>query len=535
MNYRYDNENDGSISSFDEIPAPGNAGPFDETVGAAPLYTTPVDSGEPVSEHYIPAPVRSEAELMKENTHETASHVENEQRSPADWREASYVEVPQSQEPVFTPGLGNVQFYAPPRKETARREPQVHDHPRTARRGGRFIRALCLVLVCAVISAAAGVGSAYYVVNNGIIKIPATQVILGAQMTPEATPVIDTGDSAPPKAVANTDDVLTGPEIYGMATQQVLGVSTEITTNGGGYNPFYSGGTSSIYGTGFIISEDGYILTNYHVIETAYQYGVAPQIILRDGASYSARIVGFEATNDVAVLKIEATGLTPVKIGSSDAVRVGETIYAVGNPNQLDYTITDGIVSALDREVQVDMGGSSIKMFQISAAVNSGNSGGPVYNERGEVIGIVSAKYMSSGTEGLGFAIPIDDAMDIASDLITVGYVTGKAQLGVTVQTMTEANADYYGTMPGAFVFTVVPRSCADIAGIRPGDIITKLDDTKITTFEELKAVLEDYKAGDTVSIEIYRDGELIVLAVTFDELRTTTNGSQNVDVPAAG
>ena len=527
MNYRYDDENDGNILKPDDIAAPLNADATGEIIDAAPLYAAADDNSEPIPEPSVSAAVPCESE--------PENNAAQEQRSPEDWREASFIEVPQSQEPIFTPGLGNVQFYAPPRREASRREPLEHDHPHKAHRGRRFLRVLCLVLVCAMISAAAGVGSAYYVINNGYIKIPTTQVVLGAQTTPEASPIVDTGENPPKVITPITEGTLTGPEIYGMATRQVVGVSTEVQSSGSGYNPFYSGGTSAIYGTGFIISEDGYILTNYHVIETAYYNNVAPQIILRDGTTYSARIVGFEATNDVAVLKIEATGLTPVKIGSSDAVRVGESIYAVGNPNQLDYTITEGIVSALDREVQVDTTGSEITMFQISAAVNSGNSGGPVYNERGEVIGIVSAKYMSSGTEGLGFAIPIDDAMDIASDLITVGYVTGKAQLGVTVQTMTEANAEYYGTVPGAFVFTVIPRSCADVAGIRPGDIITKLNDTKITTLEELKTALEDYKAGDTVTIEIYRDGDLLRLSLTFDELKTPQNGSQNIDVPAAG
>jgi len=359
------------------------------------------------------------------------------------------------------------------------------------------------------------------------------QVTIGSTATPAPSTVVDNGDK--PLVASTADGILTGPEIYGMATQQVVGISTEIQSAANSYNPFFSGSGSSIYGTGFIISEDGYILTNYHVILAAYQYNVAPQIILRDGTTYSAVIVGFEEANDVAVVKIEATGLNPVRIGFSDNVRVGEKIYAVGNPNQLDYTITEGIVSALDREVNVGAGIDAISMFQISAPVNSGNSGGPVYNEHGEVIGIVSAKYMNSGTEGLGFAIPIDDAMDIASDLITVGYVTGKAQLGVQVQVMTEANAAYYGTVPGAFVFTVVPNSCADKAGIRPGDIITKLGDVPTMTSDELKSALSEYKAGDTVTIEIYRDSAYKVLTVTFDELKTSQSGSTPIDVPTEG
>ena len=542
MNYRYDNEYNNGNPVTGGTPPPETD--IEQVPDAAAYSTAGITNPAPV--YYTPAPLIAEPEPMAfepmasepsvqdPTIYSSHAYAENEQppQQNEDWREPSYYEVQRSQEQVYTPGLGNVQFYAPPRRESPRRETTDNGAPRKARRGGRFIRALCLVVVCAVVSAVAGVGSVHYAINSGLISIPATQVVLGATATPPPTTIVDNGET--PNVAVTTEGVLSGPEIYGMATQQVVGISTEIA-NQGGYNSYFSGGSSSIYGTGFIISGDGYILTNYHVVAEAYQYGVAPQVILRDGTTYSARIVGFETTNDVAVIKIDATGLSPVKIGSSDNVQVGETIYAVGNPNQLDYTITGGIVSALDREVQVESGVDTITMFQISAPVNSGNSGGPVYNERGEVIGIVSAKYMSTGTEGLGFAIPIDDAMDIAGDLITVGYVTGKAQLGVSVQTMTEANAEYYGTVPGAFVFTVVPGSCSEKAGVRPGDIITKLNDAVIKTSDDLKTVLADYKAGDTVTLELYRDSATKAVSVTFDEQKTTPNTSQSVDIPSEG
>lgn len=513
MNYRYD-------SHYDDAPENSNGASSDNVPDSTAESHIP--------ESYAVPPSHYEGERLPDAI-ESEYRTEYEQSAPEDWCEASYNEVPRSEEPVFTPGLGAGPFYASPRRDAPRREPPEMEPPRRARRSGGFVRALCLVLVCAVISSATAIGSVYYGVNNGLIAGPTTQVVLGATPQPEVSPVADT-DTTP----APSGTILTGQEIYGIATQQVVGVSTEITMQSS--NPFYGGGSNSIYGTGFIISEDGYIMTNYHVIETAYEYGVSPQVIMRDGTTYSAKIIGFEASNDVAVLKIDATGLSPVKIGSSADVQPGEAIYAVGNPNQLDYTITDGIVSALDREVQVDSGtGYSITMFQISAAVNSGNSGGPVYNEYGEVIGIVSAKYMSTGTEGLGFAIPIDDAMDIASDLISVGYVTGKAQLGVTVQTMTNANAEYYGVRAGAFVFTVTPGGAADRAGIKPGDIITMLNDTVVTSSDDLKSALSDYRAGDTVTMQIYRDGENLEISVTFDEQGGSAASSQSVDIPSAG
>ena len=184
-------------------------------------------------------------------------------------------------------------------------------------------------------------------------------------------------------------------------------------------------------------------------------------------------------------------------------MKVGDQIYAVGNPlGELTYTMTSGIVSALNRAIQ-EQDGSSVNMFQIDAAVNSGNSGGPVYNNRGEVIGIVTAKYASTGVEGLGFAIPIDEANAIVTQLISTGRVTGKPWLGITVQTVSNAAAQYYKMVEGAYVYTVSAGACADKAGIKVGDIITKLGNTKVTSVDTLKAAMKSFKAGDTASIVI--------------------------------
>jgi membrane-associated protease RseP (regulator of RpoE activity) len=204
-------------------------------------------------------------------------------------------------------------------------------------------------------------------------------------------------------------------------------------------------------------------------------------------------------------------------IGSSAGLRVGERIYAVGNPSRLDYTMTDGLVSALDRAVQVESQ-VSIDMFQISAAVNRGNSGGPVYNTRGEVVGIVSAKYISEGTEGLGFAIPMDDAMRIATELITNGYVSGKASLGIRGRDVDSQTAEYYGWPEGVVVREVTPGSAADKAGIQVGDTIVALGDVAVKTIDALNIEKKNYKAGDKVKITIVRNGNELTLDVTFDE-----------------
>ena len=281
--------------------------------------------------------------------------------------------------------------------------------------------------------------------------------------------------------------------------------------------------SSAVSGTGFIISSDGYILTNYHVIELAAQNGKDVDVILYDGTRYTASIVGYEKYNDVAVLKVDANGLKSVSFGDSDSISVGEVVYAVGNPlGELDFSMSTGYVSALDRAITSDESGVAINMFQIDAAVNSGNSGGPVYDAAGEVIGIVTAKYASTGVEGLGFAIPINDAVSIANDLITKGYVTGKAYMGVTIdQRYNSLYSQYYNMPLGAYVSSVESGSSAERAGVQAKDIITKLGDKDITGYTDLTSALHSFSAGETAEITVYRGGEDLTLTITFDEAKS--------------
>ena len=271
-----------------------------------------------------------------------------------------------------------------------------------------------------------------------------------------------------------------------------------------------------------MIGKDGYILTNYHVIEYAFQYGYRITVMLHDGTRYVASIVGVEEGNDLAVLKIEAAGLHPVTMGDSNALAVGDELYAVGNPlGELEFTMTFGRVSALDRVISAGDNGEEINMFQFDAAVNSGNSGGPAYNANGEVVGIVTAKYQRSGVEGLGFAIPMNDAAEIAGDLITKGYVTGKAYLGIQLdQRYTAVYSRYYGLPDGAYVSYVERGSCADRAGIQPGDIMTAIGSIPITSYTDVSPALRHFSAGDETEIEIYRSGETKKLPITFDEAK---------------
>ena len=368
-----------------------------------------------------------------------------------------------------------------------------------------FLRAMALVLACSFFSGSAVYLVTDYRINRGDFTSP-PQVILGSSIDrrPE--------DNAPTHFVAREGGMI-AQDIYDMARNQVVVINTDAP----GILSESPGDIAPISGSGFIISNDGYILTNYHVIEIAQRNELPIRVILNDGTSYEAKVIGFEESNDVAVIKIDETGLSPVYIGNSDNIRVGQTIYAIGNPfGDLVYTMTDGIVSALDRVVTVER--KSIRTFQFSAAVNSGNSGGPIYNTDGEVIGIVTAKVVRGNVEGIGFAIPINDAIEIATELIEHGYISGRPLIGITGQNVSPANAEYFNWVVGIYIRSVSPGSAADIAGMEIGDIITALNEVDVNSMDALRVTLKDFRAGDTTTITIWRDGVTIVLPITFDE-----------------
>ena len=324
---------------------------------------------------------------------------------------------------------------------------------------------------------------------------------------------------------------LSPAQVYAANVGSVVGISSTIQTNS-----FYGSSTGTATGSGFILTEDGYVITNCHVIDGA----TAVSVTTHDGTEYPAQIIGSDATNDVAVLKVEATGLQAVTLGSSDSLITGDMVVAIGNPlGTLSATQTVGYVSGKDRDVTTD--GSIISMIQTDAAINSGNSGGPLFNTNGEVVGITTAKY--SGTtgsgasiEGIGFAIPIDDVKGIISDLIDYGYVTG-AYLGVTVQDTDSASASAFGLPTGAYVTRVEPGSAAANAGIQPKDMIIQLGDTKITGITTLTRALRNYKAGDTTTITIIRSGNQMELAITLDEKpqASAVSDSDPVPMPSEG
>ena len=309
----------------------------------------------------------------------------------------------------------------------------------------------------------------------------------------------------------SADGGLTPAQVYARNIKSVVAISSTITT--GSYGQI-SQSTSA--GSGFILSQDGYVVTNYHVVEGA----TSMKVTTYDETQYEAKLVGYDSANDIAVLKIEAQGLQPAVIGSSDDLIVGDQVAAIGNPlGELTSTLTVGYISAINRDITTE--GTVINMLQTDAAINSGNSGGPLFNMKGEVIGITTAKY--SGTtpsgaaiEGIGFAIPIDDVIKKITDLQQYGYITG-AYLGVSVRDVDRDVAEYYGIPMGVYVADVVKGYCAYEAGVRAKDIIVALGDYEITCLNDLSKALGNYAGGDITTITVWRSGVEITLEITLD------------------
>ncbi len=373
--------------------------------------------------------------------------------------------------------------------------------PKKGKKKRFWPKAVALCLVCAVLGAAGGVAGAYY---------------LGGKLVKEHTTVYESNRVPTVVGVSytNTGKELSLEEVYASWADSTVGISTEIVTTN-----WFGQSVEAAAGSGFVISEDGYIVTNYHVIDGAHSI----KVTFYDGTVYDATLVGGEEGNDVAVLKIDAQGLKPVIIGNSDHLHVGQAVTAIGNPlGELTFSMTDGIVSAKDRTVTLE-GGVKINMLQTNCTINSGNSGGPLFNLYGEVIGITSAKYSNNGSyseatiEGIGFAIPMNDVVSIIKDLMEHGYVTGKPNLGILLDDV-DAAAQRYGIPAGAEVMAILEGSCSEKSGMQVGDIITAVGETKVEGFNDLSAAIKKYRAGDEVSIGVYRDGETVTLTMTLDE-----------------
>lgn len=313
-------------------------------------------------------------------------------------------------------------------------------------------------------------------------------------------------------ALAQAEEGLSLQEIYVKCIPSVASIITKTHS-----------GTAT--GTGVIYSENGYIVTNYHVIEGGESYTVQ----LTDDRVLSATLVGDDPTSDLAVLHVNAADLTSAVFGNSDALQVGDAVVAIGDPLGVEYrgTMTDGIVSAINRNVSLD--GRTMNLIQTNAALNSGNSGGPLINSLGQVIGINTVKIGAfadkAGVEGLGFAIPSTVVKDIVDQIISQGYVSGRPYLGITGATLSIFYQRYYRLPDGMYISAVAEGSNAAAAGITAGDILLSVDDIRIYTQSDLDTLLYGYTAGDEVTVVIYRGGYTMQATVTLEEAKSTASG----------
>ena len=395
--------------------------------------------------------------------------------------------------------------------------------PKKKSKGGKaWKRILCavlaVVLVAGACSATAAMVNEYWEDRMDRMEDSFEEKIKDLQKQINSATVIPGG------TIASVTEGLTPSQVYAMNVQSVVMIYNKVNTSAYGQST-----TATSTGSGFILTEDGYVVTNHHVVEGNGTISV----VTSDGTEHKAVLVGSDSANDVALLKVEATDLRAVTLGSSSNLIVGDQVVAIGNPlGELTSTLTVGYISAKERDVTTD--GFAINMLQTDAAINSGNSGGPLFNMKGEVIGITTAKYSgtsSSGAsiEGVGFAIPIDDVSDMLSDLATYGYVTG-AYLGVSVSDMDSTAASYYGMPMGAYVQEAVEGYAAARAGVRAKDIIVAIGNIEVENVNDLTRALRSFDAGDTTTITVFRGGQELKLNITLDEKPrdTADSGMEN-------
>ncbi|MBQ8834407.1 MAG: trypsin-like peptidase domain-containing protein [Oscillospiraceae bacterium] len=420
--------------------------------------------------------------------------------------------------------------YTPPQQEY---QPQYEapQKPKKAKKGNFWKRTGAAVLALAVVAGgclitASSVNSYWEERNEQTVSL-LNQKIESLQDQLDALARQAGGNSLSGSPVSSTG--LTPGQVYAKNVDSVVAVSSTVQAAS-----IYGVTQGTSTGSGFILTEDGFVVTNCHVVEGA----TAVSVVMHNGLEYDAQIVGTDSTNDIAVLKIDADNLPAAAVGSSDDLVIGDMVVAIGNPlGELTSTQTVGYVSGKDRDVTTD--NTIINMIQTDAAINSGNSGGPLFNMNGEVVGITTAKY--SGTtgsgasiEGIGFAIPIDDVKGIISDLMEHGYVTG-AYLGVIVSDTDAASAAMFGLPVGAYVQSVESGAAADRAGILPKDIIIDLGGHEVEGITTLTRALRNFKAGDTTTVTVVRSGQRMTLDITLDEKPHDNTASEETQETTPG
>lgn len=381
---------------------------------------------------------------------------------------------------------------------------QPQKQPKPKKHGSKFGLKLLAVVLCCAITSASSLGVFVVMIQNGVINVQSSEASSNAAFT--ISRVVNGDTSSDTSASSDgTVSAMSDQDIAAKLTPSVVCIQNYQVTQNYGFMQTDTSDSSvspASEGSGIIMSEDGYIITNAHVVEGA----TSLKVMTSDGETYEAQLIGSDTVTDLAVVKINATGLTAAEFGSSEDLRVADKVMAIGNPggHELSSSVTIGYVSALNRAIANNTTGYTMEYIQTDAAINPGNSGGALINEYGQVVGINSAKISATGYEGLGFAIPIDTAQPIISDLIQYGYVKDRAVLGISGQFIDSMTGRFYGLPQGEYV-AQLNSSEAQASGLQVGDVITAIDNQQLDSESTLRSAILSKKPGDTVTLQVYR------------------------------
>lgn len=441
------------------------------------------------------------------NTNTSANNAVNSTNAYGTYHNAQY---PTNNTPAYTWNAQNApQQNAPvqPNGQPVYYGVPVHQpqkQPKPKKHGSKFGLKLLAVVLCCAITSAASLGVFVVMIQNGVINVQSSEASSNAAFT--ISRVVNGDTSSDTSASSDgTVSAMSDQDIAAKLTPSVVCIQNYQVTQNYGFMQTDTSDSSvspASEGSGIIMSEDGYIITNAHVVEGA----TSLKVMTSDGETYEAQLVGSDTVTDLAVVKIDATGLTAAEFGSSEDLRVADKVMAIGNPggHELSSSVTIGYVSALNRAIANNTTGYTMEYIQTDAAINPGNSGGALINEYGQVVGINSAKISATGYEGLGFAIPIDTAQPIISDLIQYGYVKDRAALGISGQFIDSMTGRFYGLPQGEYV-AQLNSSEAQASGLQVGDVITAIDGQQLDSESTLRSAILSKKPGDTVTLQVYR------------------------------
>ena len=425
------------------------------------------------------------------------------------------------------PGSNNYTGQPHIETEVQNASPELSSTPKRSRKKSgkrnQVAAVIALATCCSLLGGLVGAGG--MALGTGILS--SNRQENNTTVTGSTLNIADNSTDAKITTVKKQTGEMTASEIYEKNVSSTVGITTSTTVNYFGYRT-----NAAAAGSGFILTDDGYIVTNYHVIEGAN----AIKVTAYDGTEYDAKVVGYDDSNDLAVLKVDATGLTPVILGDSDSMSVGEDVIAIGNPlGELTFSLTSGAISAINREITID--NKPMNLIQTDCAINSGNSGGALFNMRGEVIGITNAKYSGNGSEraasvdNIGFAIPINSVRSAIESIIDKGYLT-KSYIGVTIGDIASEYQNL-GLPKGAVIVSVEDGGPAAKAGLAANDIVTEINGEEISGSSELKRIVSSTPAGEKLKLTIYRQGQILNLEVEVSEKQQSATGNTTTDNPS--